>query len=95
VLFSGTQLGNENSRVYNEMAIIKIAHSTVKQLKNPPLVFRNELIEHFKEFGSELHGRMLAWSEYSLEAQRQRITSIKGECQSIRLFFRMTHNPIP
>jgi len=80
VLFSGTQLGNENSRVYNEMAIIKIAHSTVKQLKNPPLVFRNELIEHFKEFGSELHGRMLAWSEYSLEAQRQRITSIKGEC---------------
>nr|XP_036674139.1 (E3-independent) E2 ubiquitin-conjugating enzyme UBE2O [Drosophila suzukii] len=73
----GTQLGNENSRVYNEMAIIKIAHSTVKQLKNPPLVFRNELIEHFKEFGSELHGRMLAWSEYSLEAQRQRITSIK------------------
>ncbi|KAH8383142.1 hypothetical protein KR009_007087 [Drosophila setifemur] len=73
----GTQLGNENSRVYNEMAIIKIAHSTVKQLKNPPLVFRSELIEHFKEFGSELHGRMQAWSEYSEEAQRQRITSIK------------------
>ncbi|EDW98167.1 (E3-independent) E2 ubiquitin-conjugating enzyme UBE2O isoform X1 [Drosophila yakuba] len=73
----GTQLGNENSRVYNEMAIIKIAHSTVKQLKNPPLIFRNELIEHFKQFGSELYGRMLAWSEYSLEAQRRRVTSIK------------------
>ncbi|XP_016977943.1 (E3-independent) E2 ubiquitin-conjugating enzyme UBE2O [Drosophila rhopaloa] len=73
----GTQLGNENSRVYNEMAIIKIAHSTVKQLQNPPLVFRSELIEHFKEFGCELHGRMQAWSEYSAEAQRQRITSIK------------------
>ncbi|XP_017040016.1 (E3-independent) E2 ubiquitin-conjugating enzyme UBE2O [Drosophila ficusphila] len=73
----GTQLGNENSRVYNEMAIIKIAHSTVKQLQNPPLIFRNELIEHFKEFGSELHGRMQAWSEYSAEAQRQHITSIK------------------
>ncbi|KAI8045129.1 hypothetical protein M5D96_001308 [Drosophila gunungcola] len=73
----GTQLGNENSRVYNEMAIIKIAHSTVNQLKNPPLIFRNELIEHFKEFGSELHGRIQAWSEYSAEAQRQRITSIK------------------
>ncbi|KAH8326187.1 hypothetical protein KR067_003251, partial [Drosophila pandora] len=73
----GTQLGNENSRVYNEMAIIKIAHSTVKQLKNPPLIFRNELIEHFKEFGAELHGRMQAWSEYSLHAQCQRITCIK------------------
>ncbi|KAH8337681.1 hypothetical protein KR074_006570 [Drosophila pseudoananassae] len=73
----GTQLGNENSRVYNEMAIIKIAHSTVKQLKNPPLIFRQELIDHFKEFGAELHGRMQAWSEYSLEAQRRRITCIK------------------
>ncbi|XP_017008809.2 (E3-independent) E2 ubiquitin-conjugating enzyme UBE2O [Drosophila takahashii] len=73
----GTQLGNENSRVYNEMAIIKIAHSTVKQLTNPPLVFRTELIDHFKQFGSELHGRMLAWAEYSLEMQRHKITSIK------------------
>ncbi|XP_017031563.1 (E3-independent) E2 ubiquitin-conjugating enzyme [Drosophila kikkawai] len=73
----GTQLGNENSRVYNEMAIIKIARSTVKQLTNPPPIFRNELIEHFKEYGGELFGRMQAWSEYSAEAQRQRITSIK------------------
>ncbi|EDW43357.1 (E3-independent) E2 ubiquitin-conjugating enzyme UBE2O isoform X1 [Drosophila sechellia] len=73
----GTQLGNENSRVYNEMAIIKIAHSTVKQLTNPPLIFRNELIEHFKEFGPELYVRMLAWSEYSLEAQRQNVTNMK------------------
>ncbi|KAH8268675.1 hypothetical protein KR026_011633, partial [Drosophila bipectinata] len=73
----GTQLGNENSRVYNEMAIIKIAHSTVKQLKNPPLIFRQELIDHFKEFGGELHGRMQAWSEYSLEAQRRHIACIK------------------
>ncbi|ALC45839.1 CG10254 [Drosophila busckii] len=73
----GTQLGNENSRVYNEMAIIKIAHSTVKQLQKPPLIFRKELIEHFTEFGNELHNRMLAWSEYSSEAQRLKITSIK------------------
>ncbi|KRF83602.1 (E3-independent) E2 ubiquitin-conjugating enzyme UBE2O isoform X2 [Drosophila virilis] len=72
----GTQLGNENSRVYNEMAIIKIVHSTVKQLQNPPFIFRKELIEHFKEFGSELHGRMQAWSEYSADAQRLKITSI-------------------
>ncbi|KAH8280961.1 hypothetical protein KR054_005884 [Drosophila jambulina] len=76
-LCSGTQLGNENSRVYNEMAIIKIARSTVKQLKNPPPIFRNELIEHFKEFGGELLGRMQAWSEYSAEAQRQKISDIK------------------
>ncbi|KAH8241313.1 hypothetical protein KR032_007845 [Drosophila birchii] len=74
----GTQLGNENSRVYNEMAIIKIARSTVKQLRNPPPIFRNELIEHFKEFGGELVGRMQAWSEYSAEAQRQKISDIKG-----------------
>lgn len=78
-LFLGTQLGKENSRVYNEMAIIKIVHSTVKQLQNPPLIFRKELIEHFKEFGGELLGRMQAWSEYSAEAQRLKITSINGK----------------
>ncbi|XP_023173922.1 (E3-independent) E2 ubiquitin-conjugating enzyme isoform X2 [Drosophila hydei] len=72
----GTQLGNENSRVYNEMAIIKIVHSTVKQLQNPPFIFRKELIEHFKEFGTELHSRMKTWSEYSADAQRLKITSI-------------------
>ncbi|EDV91461.1 (E3-independent) E2 ubiquitin-conjugating enzyme [Drosophila grimshawi] len=72
----GTQLGNENSRVYNEMAIIKMAHSTVKQLQNPPQIFRKELIEHFKEFGGELLGRMQAWSEYSAHAQSLKITSI-------------------
>jgi len=60
------------------MAIIKIAHSTVKQLQNPPLIFRKELIEHYKKFGAELHGRMQSWSDYSAEAQRLKITSIKG-----------------
>ncbi|XP_002137019.3 (E3-independent) E2 ubiquitin-conjugating enzyme UBE2O isoform X1 [Drosophila pseudoobscura] len=73
----GTQLGLENSRVYNEMAIIKIAHSTVKQLQNPPPIFRNELIQHFKEFGTELYDRIQAWADYSSEAQRLRITNIK------------------
>ncbi|BFF91974.1 (E3-independent) E2 ubiquitin-conjugating enzyme UBE2O [Drosophila madeirensis] len=73
----GTQLGQENSRVYNEMAIIKLAHSTVKQLQNPPLIFRNELIQHFKEFGTELYDRIQAWADYSSEAQRLKITSIK------------------
>lgn len=60
------------------MAIIKIVHSTVKQLQNPPIIFRNELIEHFKEFGAELHGRLQAWSEYSAEAQRLKITNINS-----------------
>ncbi|XP_022209754.2 (E3-independent) E2 ubiquitin-conjugating enzyme isoform X2 [Drosophila obscura] len=73
----GTQLGLENSRVYNEMAIIKLAHSTVKQLQNPPLIFRNELIQHFREFGTELYDRIQAWADYSSEAQRLKVTSIK------------------
>lgn len=79
IFSSGTQLGNENSRVYNEMAIIKIVHSTVKQLQNPPFIFRKELIEHFKEFGNELYSRMKNWSDYSAEAQRLKITSINGQ----------------
>ncbi|XP_030370819.1 (E3-independent) E2 ubiquitin-conjugating enzyme [Scaptodrosophila lebanonensis] len=72
----GTQLGCENSRVYNEMAIIKIAHSTVKQLQNPPQIFRKEVLDHFREFGDELHGRMQGWSDFSLEAQRLKVATI-------------------
>ncbi|EDW84363.1 uncharacterized protein Dwil_GK14098 [Drosophila willistoni] len=73
----GTQLGKENSRVYNEMAIIKIAHSTVKQLQRPPHIFQKELIEHFSKYGNEIHGRMQAWADYSSEAQRLKVLSTK------------------
>ncbi|KAH8385652.1 hypothetical protein KR200_005318 [Drosophila serrata] len=90
----GTQLGNENSRVYNEMAIIKIARSTVKQLKNPPPIFRNELIEHFKEFGGELVGRMQAWSEYSAEEQRQKISDIKDVNDELKAPCEMPEFPL-
>ncbi|KAM8703488.1 hypothetical protein ACLKA7_008158 [Drosophila subpalustris] len=90
----GTQLGNENSRVYNEMAIIKIAHSTVKQLQNPPLIFRKELIEHYKKFGTELHGRMQSWSDYSAEAQRLKIACIKDMPTDYKTPYEMPEFPL-
>ncbi|XP_034488220.1 (E3-independent) E2 ubiquitin-conjugating enzyme UBE2O [Drosophila innubila] len=90
----GTQLGNENSRVYNEMAIIKIAHSTVKQLQKPPLIFRKELIEHYKKFGIELHGRMQTWSDYSAEAQRLKITCIKDMPSDYKTPYEMPEFPL-
>ncbi|KAH8359553.1 hypothetical protein KR093_007414 [Drosophila rubida] len=90
----GTQLGNENSRVYNEMAIIKIVHSTIKQLQNPPFIFRKELIEHYKKFGADLHGRMQAWSDYSAEAQRLKITSIKNMPADYKTLYELPEFPL-
>ncbi|XP_034117397.1 (E3-independent) E2 ubiquitin-conjugating enzyme isoform X1 [Drosophila albomicans] len=90
----GTQLGNENSRVYNEMAIIKIVHSTIKQLQNPPFIFRKELIEHYKKFGADLHGRMRSWSEYSAEAQRLKITSIKNMPADYKTLYELPEFPL-
>ncbi|KAH8311659.1 hypothetical protein KR044_007401 [Drosophila immigrans] len=90
----GTQLGNENSRVYNEMAIIKIVHSTIKQLQNPPLIFRKELIEHYKKYGTDLHGRMRAWSDYSAEAQRLKITCIKNMPADYKTLYELPEFPL-
>merc|ERR1712020_588516 len=61
----GTQQGIENSRMYNELAILKMTQSLNAIAKNPPVVFREEIMEHFKERSSELFGRLDAWLEMS------------------------------
>ena len=45
----GTVEGGENSRMYNEMAVIKTMESVRNMVKRPPTVFREEIQRHFKE----------------------------------------------
>lgn len=40
---SGTQQGNENSRMYNEMVLLKLVQSMTKMVLNPPEPFRREI----------------------------------------------------
>merc|ERR1711874_486932 len=44
----GTQQGRENSRMYNEMAVLKLVQSMNRLIQNPPEVFAKEIREHFQ-----------------------------------------------
>lgn len=63
--FAGTQQGTENSRMYNEMAIIKLVQSMTKLLQSPPDVFRAQIIRHFAERGIAMYERIKGWMKAS------------------------------
>lgn len=46
----GTVEGGENSRMYNEMAIIKTMESVRNMLQRPSPIFKEEIEQHFKEY---------------------------------------------
>ena len=44
----GTQQGRENSRMYNEMVVLKLIQAMAKVIQAPPDIFRDEIIHHFQ-----------------------------------------------
>jgi len=45
----GSQQGRENSRMYNEMAILKLIQSMTKMCQNAPAALNNEVKLHFAQ----------------------------------------------
>uniref|UniRef100_A0A672HEF8 (E3-independent) E2 ubiquitin-conjugating enzyme n=1 Tax=Salarias fasciatus TaxID=181472 RepID=A0A672HEF8_SALFA len=66
----GLQEGYENSRCYNEMALIKMVQSMTQLLQHPVEVFRQEIQEHFSSSGWRLVHRLEAWLELHESAER-------------------------
>ncbi|XP_075147888.1 (E3-independent) E2 ubiquitin-conjugating enzyme UBE2O [Haematobia irritans] len=66
-----TQQGRENSRMYNEMVMIKMVQATTKLIQNPSEIFRNEIIIHFKKSGMQMYERIKGWMELSKESHRR------------------------
>lgn len=62
---AGTQQGLENSRMYNEMVVLKLVESMTKIVINPPEVFRDEIIKHFREHGESMCTRIKSWMDMS------------------------------
>ena len=48
----GTAEGHENSRLYNEMVLLKLVQSMEKLLKKPPTGLEKEILLHFAQHGS-------------------------------------------
>ncbi|XP_066927802.1 (E3-independent) E2 ubiquitin-conjugating enzyme UBE2O-like isoform X2 [Clytia hemisphaerica] len=57
----GTVEGKENSRVYNEMALIKMIESLRNMIQRPPKVFQDEIRQHFQEKLPRFIQRMEHW----------------------------------
>ncbi|XP_034544272.1 (E3-independent) E2 ubiquitin-conjugating enzyme UBE2O isoform X2 [Notolabrus celidotus] len=66
----GLQEGYENSRCYNEMALIKMVQSMTQLLQNPIEVFKQEIQEHFSSNGWRLVHRLDVWLELNEAAER-------------------------
>lgn len=58
----GTQQGAENSKMYNEMAILKLVESLTNMIKNIPISFRTECIQHLMKCGPRMIERFIYWS---------------------------------
>ncbi|XP_063446086.1 (E3-independent) E2 ubiquitin-conjugating enzyme UBE2O-like [Mytilus trossulus] len=58
----GTQQGAENSKMYNEMAILKLVESLTNMIKNIPETFRTECVQHLMKFGPRMIQRFIYWS---------------------------------
>ncbi|XP_063816485.1 (E3-independent) E2 ubiquitin-conjugating enzyme [Pseudophryne corroboree] len=59
----GLQEGYENSRCYNEMALIRVVQSMTQMLRRPVEVFQQEILEHFQSNGWRLAHRIETWLE--------------------------------
>lgn len=59
----GLQEGYENSRCYNEMALIRVVQSMIQLLRKPVEVFEQEIFEHFCCNGWPLVHRIESWVE--------------------------------
>ncbi|XP_071962528.1 (E3-independent) E2 ubiquitin-conjugating enzyme UBE2O-like [Antedon mediterranea] len=59
----GSSLGEENSHMYNEMTLLKVVQSMTKMLINPPIVFKDEVIDFCRKHNTKLIQRIEYWLE--------------------------------
>ncbi|TRY57809.1 hypothetical protein DNTS_035759 [Danionella cerebrum] len=74
----GLQEGYENSRCYNEMALIKMVQSMMQLLQHPVEVFQQEILEHFAQSGWRLLNRLESWLELDGAAMERAPRSAVG-----------------
>ncbi|KAL0132179.1 hypothetical protein PUN28_000153 [Cardiocondyla obscurior] len=67
----GSQQGCENSRMYNEMVVLKLVQAQTKLLQHPPPVFKDIIIAHFKNHAEKLLQRLELWMEISEQHNKQ------------------------
>ncbi|XP_076289237.1 (E3-independent) E2 ubiquitin-conjugating enzyme UBE2O isoform X1 [Lasioglossum baleicum] len=67
----GSQEGRENSRMYNEMVVLKLVQAQTKLLQHPPTIFKDIIVEHFKRHSKKFLQRLDLWMEISEQHNNQ------------------------
>ncbi|KAL0279305.1 UNVERIFIED_CONTAM: hypothetical protein PYX00_000896 [Menopon gallinae] len=84
----GTQQGHENSRMYNEMAILKLVQAMTKMVVHPPEVFKDEIKQHFAQCSNRFIGRLQKWLDISekyiagLNKESEKVSNADGPSSS-------------
>ncbi|ESP03792.1 hypothetical protein LOTGIDRAFT_156353 [Lottia gigantea] len=61
----GSQQAYENSRMYNEMAILKLVQAMSAMAERPPKIFEQEVKDHLLNNGPRMIKRLRSWIEIS------------------------------
>lgn len=67
----GSQQGKENSRMYNEMVLLKLVQSMTKLIYNPPEIFSEQILAHFSVRGEDMYRRIKSWMDLSNDVNRK------------------------
>ncbi|CAG2159902.1 unnamed protein product [Oppiella nova] len=83
----GTTIASENSRLYNEMVVIKLIQSVTKMLATPHKAFDKQIREHIVAIGDQFIGRHRNWADVSQMCISQSITTSEqlSACQGVSL----------
>ncbi|RUS88951.1 hypothetical protein EGW08_003287 [Elysia chlorotica] len=73
----GTQIGYENSRMYNEMAVLKTVQSLTRMCQNLPELFKEEIYKYLKSHGPRLIKRLRYWVD--LNEQQRKTSTVSSE----------------
>jgi len=87
----GTQHGDENARMYNEMVILKLVQATTKVMKNPPELFKNIIASHFREKGLQMYYRYQSYMELSKKDKSKDLIEFEDELLEAGGIFNILH----
>ncbi|ESO05696.1 hypothetical protein HELRODRAFT_111131 [Helobdella robusta] len=82
----GTQEGQENSRMYNEMVLIKLVQAMTKLLRSPHVAFAEEIYCHFRERSSKLITRFKSWLQDATDDQKPRSVQLETHMPKFPLY---------
>ena len=73
----GTAIASENSRLYNEMVVIKMIQSMTKMLSTPPKTFEKQIREHIIAIADKFIERHENWAKISKMSISKSIISME------------------